>query len=124
MDNVEWPRKPLIAGMRLSGNGLRDQSESDFRADDDHAQLSSFIMARGPVEPGSTTPSTRPVSPGRPRSWPVRALRRPSPRRDASQGSGVFLTYPVLCGMRWQGRIAQVVGTGMPRRSCRSSRST
>jgi len=31
------------------------------------------------------------------------------------QGSGVFRTYPVLCSMRWQGGIAQVVGTGMPR---------
>ena len=40
------------------------------------------------------------------------------------QGSGVFRTYPVLCGMRWRGGFAWVVGTGMPRRSCRSSRST
>lgn len=31
-----------------------------------------------------------------------------------SQGSGVFLTYPVLCGMRRQGGFARVVGTGMP----------
>ena len=31
------------------------------------------------------------------------------------QGSGVFRTYPVLRSMRWQGGIAQVVGTGMPR---------
>jgi hypothetical protein len=44
--------------------------------------------------------------------------------RGAKQGSGVFRTYPVLCSMRWQGGIARVVGTGMPRRSCRSSRST
>ena len=32
-----------------------------------------------------------------------------------TQGSGVFPTYPVLCGMRWRGGIARVVGTGMPR---------
>ena len=31
------------------------------------------------------------------------------------QGSGVFPTYPVLRSMRWQGGIARVVGTGMPR---------
>ena len=42
----------------------------------------------------------------------------------ALQGSGVFRTYPVLCSMRWQDGIARVVGTGMPRRSCRSLRST
>jgi len=32
--------------------------------------------------------------------------------RSEGQGSGVFRTCPVLRSMRWQGGIAQVVGTG------------
>ena len=34
---------------------------------------------------------------------------------SSAQGSGVFPIYPVLRSMRWQGGLAQVVGTGMPR---------
>ena len=47
---------------------------------------------------------------------PVFPGSAPPPLRVcAYQGSGVFPTYPVLRSMRWQGGIARVVGTGMPR---------
>jgi hypothetical protein len=46
-----------------------------------------------------------------------------NPTPSAPQGSGVFPTYPVLRSMRWQAGIAQVVGTGMPRRSWSGSGS-
>jgi hypothetical protein len=58
------------------------------------------------------------------RIYIVLPIVRPSFPGPTAQGSGVFRTYPVLGSMRWQGGIARVVGTGMPRRSCRSLRST
>jgi hypothetical protein len=71
------------------------------------------------VEPGQPGPQVLPV--GR---ADLAAAYLPGHGAGVVAGLRRDPDLPGLRGMRWRGCFARVVGTGMPRRSCRSSRST